>query len=108
MPPKVQNENAYKDQIKLNLQKLKQNQIQKVKVDLTKINIKTLATKIGIVSEDVKLYMILPSSGRYYALNDRTITLLMKGKLDTNAVMGVKDEPTFSDVELSELIEQEQ
>ena len=32
--------NTYKDQIELNLQKLKQNQIQKVKIDLTKINIK--------------------------------------------------------------------
>ena len=57
MAPKVQNETPYKDQIKLNLQRLKQNQIQKVKVDLTKINIKTLATQIGVLSEDVKLYM---------------------------------------------------
>ena len=40
MAPKVQNETPYKDQIKLNLQRLKQNQIQKVKVDLTKISIK--------------------------------------------------------------------
>ena len=40
MPPKVQNENTYKDQIKLNLQRLKENQIQNVKVDLTKLNIK--------------------------------------------------------------------
>ena len=40
MAPKVQNENTYKDQIKLNLQRLKQNQIQNVKVYLTKINIK--------------------------------------------------------------------
>ena len=32
----------------------------------------------------------------------------MKGKIDTNAVMGGKDEPTFSDAEISELIEQEQ
>ena len=52
--------------------------------------------------------MTLPSSGRYYALNDRTINLLMKGKIDTNAVMGGKDEPTFSDAEISDLIEQEQ
>ena len=69
---------------------------------------KTLATEIGILSEDVKLYMILPSSSRYYALNDRTINLLMKGKIDTNAAMGGKDEPKFSDAEISELIEQEQ
>ena len=40
MSPKVQNENTYKDQIKLNLQRLKQNHIQNVKVYLIKINIK--------------------------------------------------------------------
>ena len=33
------------------------------------------------VSEGLKLTMILPSSNRYYALNDRTINLLMKGKI---------------------------
>ena len=65
MPPKVQNENTYKDQIKLNLQRLKQNQIQNVKVDLTNINIKTLASLIGVLSEDVKLYMKLFTSNRF-------------------------------------------
>ena len=59
MAPKVQNKTPYKDQIKLNLQKLKQNQIQNLKIDLTKINIKTLATQIGVLSEDVKLFMKL-------------------------------------------------
>ena len=88
MAPKVQNEPPYKDQIKLNLQRLKQNQIQKVKVDLTKIKIKTLATQIGVLSEDVKLFMKLVTSNRYYALNDRTIALLMKGDIDMSVVVG--------------------
>ena len=57
MAPKVQNKNTYKDQIKNDLERLKKNEIQKVKVDLTKINMKTLATEIGILSEDVKLYI---------------------------------------------------
>ena len=35
------------------------NNIQNVKGDLTKINVKTLATQLGVLSEDVKLYMIL-------------------------------------------------
>ena len=52
--------------------------------------------------------MILPSSSRYYALNDRTINLLMKGKIDTHAAMDGKGEPKFSDAEISDLIEQEQ
>ena len=43
MPPEVQNENTYKDQIKLNLQRLKQNQIHNVKVDLTNINMKNIS-----------------------------------------------------------------
>ena len=51
--------------------------------------------------------MTLPSSNKHYALNDRTITLLMKGKIDTNAMIGGPGEPTFSDAEISELLEQE-
>ncbi len=76
MPPKSSNDNsAYKSKIKLDLEKLKNNQIQNVKVDLTKVNIKTLASQIGVLSEDVKLYMKLLTSNKYYALNDRTINL---------------------------------
>ena len=56
MAPKSPNDNAaYKRKIKLDLEKLKNNQIQNVKVDLTKINVKTLATLLGVLSEDVKL-----------------------------------------------------
>ena len=51
--------------------------------------------------------MILPSSTRYYDLNDRTINLLMKGKIDMNAVTGEVDAPIFSDAEISGLLEQE-
>ena len=52
--------------------------------------------------------MLLPPSNRYYALNDRTINLLMKGKIDSNAVIGGTDETTFSDAEISGLLEHEQ
>ena len=39
MPPKSSNDNsAYKNQIKPNLDKLKNGNVQKVKVDVTKIN----------------------------------------------------------------------
>ena len=63
MAPKSSNDNSnYINQIKLNLDKLKKNQIQNVKVDLTKINIKTLASQIGVLSQDVKLYMKLLTS----------------------------------------------
>ena len=31
----------------------------------------------------------------------------MKGKIDTNAIVGGPDEPKFSDAEISELTEQE-
>ena len=51
--------------------------------------------------------MILPSINRYYALNDRTINLLMKGKIDTDAVTGDVDSPNFSDAEISGILEQE-
>ena len=68
---------------------------------------KSLATGIGILSQDVKLFMILPSSNIYYALNDRTINLLMKGQIDEIAVTGGVDDPKFNDDEISNLIEQE-
>ena len=31
------------------------------------------------------MYMFLPNAKRFYALNDRTINLLMKGELDMSA-----------------------
>ena len=68
---------------------------------------KSLAAEIGILSQDVKLFMILPSRSRYYALNDRTINLSMKGQIDENAVTGGVDDPKFNDVEVSNFIEQE-
>ena len=71
---------------------------------------KSLATEIGILSQDVKLFMILPSSNIYiyiyYDLNYRTINLLMKGQIVEHAVTGGVDDPKFSDVEISNLIEQ--
>ena len=60
------------------------------------------------MSNDVKLFMILPTRNRYYALNDRTINLLMKGKIDMNAVTEPSaGSPTFSDAEIGSLLEQE-
>ena len=97
----------YKNKIMLDLEKLKNRQIKKVRIDLTKIHIRALASRIGVLSDGLKLTMILPSSNRYYALNDRTINLLMKGKIDTNAIIGAPDEPKFSDAEIRDLIEQE-
>ena len=109
MPPKTLNDNSnYLNQIKLNLDKLKNNQIPHVKVDLTKINIKTLTSQIGVLSQDVKLYMKLLTSNRYYPLNDRTINLLMKGDIDMSVVVGedlVK--VGVSDVETVAIIAQE-
>ena len=41
-----------------------------------------------MLSEAVKLYMYLPTSKRYYALNDRTINLLMGGDIDMSVAVG--------------------
>ena len=82
MPPKSPNDNsAYKIKIQLDLEKLKNGQAQHVKVDLTKVNIRTLATQVGVLSEGVEPYMKLLSSKRHDALNDRTINLLLKGDI---------------------------
>ena len=116
MPPKSSNVNsAYKSKIKLDLEKLKNGQFQHVKVDLTKVKIRTVTSQIGVLSEDVKLYMKLVTSKRYYALNDRTTNLLKKGDVDMSATTSEtgegepigEGEPGFSDAELSKNINQE-
>ena len=64
-----------------------------------------------MLSEDVKMYMYLPNAKRYYALNDRTINLLMK----CNVVMSATtDEPGpshskdgFSNAEVREIAKKE-
>ena len=40
---------------------------------------------MGVLSEDVKMYVCPFNSKRYYALNDRTINLLMTNKIDMGA-----------------------
>ena len=48
-------------------------QIENVKFDLTKINTKTLATQLDLLSNDIKLFMKPPSSNRQYVLTDKPI-----------------------------------
>ena len=89
MPPKSSNvKSEHKNKIKLDLDKLKNGDVQKVKIDLYKIKINTLAKKVGLLSEGVNLYMYLPTPKRYYALNDRTINLLMKGGTGMGVAVG--------------------
>ena len=106
MPPK---KSEYKNKINLELDKLKNGEIKGAKIDLTKIKINTLAKKIGLLSEDVKMYMYLFNSKRYYALNDRTINLLMKGDIDMSATTSETAEViTDSDKKVVDLIHVEQ
>ena len=112
MPPKSSSDNlSYKKKIKLDLDKLKNGDIQKVKVDLSKFNVKKLAKRVGVLSEDVKMFMYLPTAKRYYALNDRTINLLMKGNIDMSATTPLVGEVvhnvSFSDTETIEAIRKE-
>ena len=61
-----------------------------------------------MLSEDVKMYMYLFASKRYYALNDRTINLLMKGDIDMGATTSETAEViTDSDKEVVGLIDVE-
>ena len=108
MPPNSSNDDsAYKSKIKPDLEKLN-GKIQHVKVGLTQTNINTLANQLDLLSNGIKVFMISPSSNRHHALNDRTVNLLREGNIDLNAIMHQSAEPpTFSDAEISELIEQE-
>ena len=63
-----------------------------------------------MISEDVNMYMYLPTAQRYYVLNDRTINLLMKGKIDMSATNGDDDTDNhikFSDVEAVDTVHKE-
>ena len=61
-----------------------------------------------MLSEDVKLHMELLTSNRYYALNDRTINLLMKGDIDISATVGEDYEAiSISDAEVIPIIAKE-
>ena len=96
--------------IKLDLYKLNDG-IQKAKVDLSKSNIKKVAKRIGVLSEEVKMYMYLPAAKRHYALNDRTINLLMKGRIDMGATTGGSsvsyNRISISDAEVVETVHKE-
>ena len=51
MPPKSSNDkSAYKNEIELDLKKLKNGESQNAKVDLTKVNIETLTKDLGVLS----------------------------------------------------------
>ena len=68
-----------------------------------------MATQIGALSEDVKLYMRLPTAQRYSALNDRTINLFIKGQVDMSATTSETAEViTNSDKDIEDLIKMEQ
>ena len=111
MPPKSSSDNSsYTKKSKLDLDKL-HGDIQKAKVDLSKTDIKKIAKRIGVLSEEVNLYMYLPTAKRYYALNDRTINLSMKGKIDMGATTGGSsvsyNRISISDAEVVETVHKE-
>ena len=109
MPPNKSNDkSAYKSKLKLDLEKLKDGEAQGAKVDLTKVNVRQLAKRIGVLSGDVKMFMYLFNSKRYYALNDRTISLLMKCNIDMSATTSETAEViSSSDKEVVDLISNE-
>ena len=99
------NKSEHTNQINSELDTLKNGEIKGAKIDLTKIKINTLAMKIGLLSEDVKMYMYPFNSKRYYALNDRTINLLLKGDIGMSATNSETAEViTDSDKEVVDLI----
>ena len=51
-----------------------------------------MATDLGYLSDDVKLFIKLSTANTYYALNDRTINLLMRGDIDMSATTSGKSE----------------
>ena len=67
---------------------------------------------IGILSEDIKLYMKLLTANRYYALNGRTMNMLSRGGVDMSATTGITlgsesmtASKTASDAEVDELLD---
>ena len=65
-----------------------------------------------MLSEGVNMYMYLPTAKRYYAVNDRTINLLMKGNVDMSATTDpsgpAQSKDGFSDAEVRGIVKSEQ
>ena len=58
MPPKKPNDkSAYKSKLKLDLEKLKNGEVQNVKVDFTKVKIRKVTQKESVLSADVEMHM---------------------------------------------------
>ena len=55
MAPKARNKITYKDKVKLGLERLTINAVNKLQIYLIKITMNSLATKIGILSQDVNV-----------------------------------------------------
>ena len=93
MAPKSSNSNTYKDSVKLDSERLKTNELQIVKVDVNTTNIKPLPSLMGILKDDVKLYMELLTADQQYALNDRTIHLFSQSICRLHLLKLVKNQP---------------
>ena len=60
MPPKSSSDKSpYKGKLKLDLERLKNGEVQATKVDLAKINIRTLAKIIGVKLRCTNLYAFI-------------------------------------------------
>ena len=102
---KNQYNSDYNNKLQLYLEELKNSQKQNVKVDLTKTNIRPLATQIGVLSEGVKLCMKLLTAQGYHALNDGTNNLVLKGDINMSTTTSEAAEViTDSDKEIVDLI----
>ena len=67
-----------------------------------------MASDLSNLSNDVKLFMKRLTAERHYALNDRTINLLMKGNIDMTASTSMKDggnDAKGSDEDIVDLLE---
>ena len=65
-----------------------------------------MATDLGQLSDDVKLFMKLLTADRYYALNYKTVNLLMNGDIDMTATTSEKgEEIKGSDAEVIDLLD---
>ena len=111
MSPKSSNGNsAYKSKIKLDSEKLKNDQVQPVKVDLTKGNIRTLAKHRCVKWRCKDVYGIIGTNKDIMLyVNDTNINVFLKGDIDMSTTTSETAEViTDSDEEVVDLINVEQ
>jgi hypothetical protein len=100
MSNKSSNRNRYITDLIANLKNVNSGQLKTLETDLSQINIKKL-TELLITHVPERKKILKLNDEVHYTLNDRTLNLLSKGKIDWNST----DKHNKSDAEIVDMLD---